>query len=173
MTFEEFFEKLELQHFQFHELLKHTEREGNTAPPRALWNNIVPTILVLDRLRECLDVPIYLTSIYRTPAYNKRKKGRKRSLHQAFSAVDFTTDDVSPQQIREILIEWRGQWFQSPVPIKTRPADVPAGQTHWQPLNTRNEDNGDLTFQFKGGIGSYTTYVHLDTRGINDTWKGG
>lgn len=172
MTFEEFFEKLKLQHFQFRELLRHTEREGNTAPPRALWNNIVPTILVLDRLREHLGVPIYLTSTYRAPAYNKQKNGRKRSQHQAFSAVDFKTDDVAPQQIREILKEWRGRWFQSPVPIKTSPANVRAGQTPWKPLNTRNEDNGDLTFQFKGGIGAYTTYVHLDTRGINNTWKG-
>ena len=100
MTFEEFFERLKLQHFQFRELLRHTEREGNTAPPRSLWNNIVPTILVLDRLREHLGVPIYLTSTYRAPAYNKQKNGRKRSQHQAFSAVDFTADAVAPQQNR-------------------------------------------------------------------------
>lgn len=172
MIFEEFFERLDLQHFRFHELLKHTECEGNTEPPRPLWDNIVPTILVLDKLREHLNVPIYLTSTYRAPAYNKRKNGRKRSLHQAFSAVDFKADNVSPQRISEILKEWRGQWFQSPVPIETSPANVPAGQTHWQPLNTRNEDNTGFAFQFKGGIGSYTTYVHIDTRGINNTWKG-
>ena len=172
MTFEEFFARLELQHFKFHELLKHTEREGNTEPPRSLWDNIVPTILVLDKLREHLNVPIYLTSTYRAPAYNKRKNGRKRSLHQAFSAVDFKADNVSPQEVSNILKEWRGQWFQSPVPIETRPANVPAGQTPWQPLNTRNEDNSGCTFQFKGGIGTYTTYVHIDTRGISSTWNG-
>lgn len=173
MIFEEFFATLELQHFKFHELLKHTEREGNTEPPRHLWDNIVPTILVLDKLREHLNVPICLTSIYRTPAYNKQKKGRKRSLHQAFSAADFKASDVPPQRVSEILKEWRGQWFQSPVRIETRPADVPAGQTHWQPLNTGNADDRDFTFEFKGGIGTYTTYVHIDTRGMNNTWKGG
>ena len=173
MIFEEFFARLELQHFKFHELLKHTECEGNTEPPRHLWDNIVPTILVLDKLREHLNVPICLTSIYRTPAYNKQKKGRKRSLHQAFSAADFKASDVPPQRVSEILKAWRGQWFQSPVPIETRPADVPAGQTHWHPLNTGNADDRDFTFQFKGGIGTYTTYVHIDTRGMNNTWKGG
>ena len=57
MIFEEFFATLELQHFKFHELLKHTDREGNTEPPRSLWDNIVPTILVLDKSRAHLGVP--------------------------------------------------------------------------------------------------------------------
>ena len=133
---------------------------------------MVPTILVLDKLRAHLGVPIYLTSIYRALAYNKQKKGRERSLHQAFSATDFKAADISPQHVSEILKEWRGEWFDSPVPIETQTVQVPAGQTDWQPLNVCSEDTGDPKFQFKGGIGRYTTYVHIDTRGINRTWNG-
>ncbi len=170
--FNNFIATLELQHFQANELLIGTGEELNEIPPRNMWGNIVPTILILDRLRADLDVPIHLTSVYRAPAYNHLKKGRPRSQHQAFSAADFCAEGVSSERTCEILRQWQGQWFTSPVAIecnRTR-VEVPAGNVPYMPLNER-ENNGGCEFQFNGGIGRYATYVHIDTRGRNGFWS--
>ena len=171
MTFEEFIENLQLRYFKPHELLVSTEKPGNTKPPREMWGNIVPTLLILDKLRAHLETPIYLCSVYRAPDYNKKVGGVPCSQHQAFSAVDFRAKGVSPEEICKVLKEWRGQWFKSHVPIeaeRTR-VRVPSGDVPYTPLNER-EDNGQYEFQFKGGIGCYSTYVHVDTRGTNPCW---
>lgn len=169
MTFENFIAKLELKHFKPHELLIYTERERNERPPRLRWGNIVPTILILDRLREHLGVPICLTSVYRTPAYNATlRKAARLSQHQAFVAADISARGIYPRDVCEILMQWRDQWFKSPVPIeqnRTR-VEVPAGKIPYVPLNER-ESSGVFKFQFKGYIYYGETYVHIDTRGFN------
>lgn len=175
MNFENFVATLNLRHFQPNELLVATTNEDNEAPPEQMWGNIVPTILILDRLRHFLGVPVHLISVYRAPAYNAREDigGRSLSLHQAFSAADIwagTSDaPVSPRTLHEILDVWRDQWFQSPVQINTAPVNVPAGQTPHEPLNVR-ETNEGFEFQFRGGLSRYKTFVHIDTRGINADW---
>ena len=175
MNFENFVATLNLQHFQPSELLINTACEGNTQPPRSMWGNIVPTVLILDRLRHFLGVPVHLISVYRAPAYNARKDvgGRPLSLHQAFSAADIWAGTsgapVSPRTLYEKLYGWRDQWFQSPVQINTAPVNVPAGQTPHEPLNVR-ETNVGREFQFRGGLNAYETFVHIDTRGINADW---
>ena len=73
MNFENFVATLNLRHFQPNELLVATTNEDNEAPPEQMWGNIVPTILILDRLRHFLGVPVHLKSVYRAPAYNARK----------------------------------------------------------------------------------------------------
>ena len=171
MNFENFVATLNLRHFQPSELLVATERDLNTEPPEVLWRNIVPTILILDRLREFLGVPVHLISVYRAPDYNAREDvgGSLFSLHQAFSAADIWVGTaeapVSPQTIHEVLDVWRDQWFQAPVQIDT----APAGNTPHNPLNVR-ENNGVREFQFKGGLSQYETFVHIDTRGSNANW---
>lgn len=176
MNFENFVSTLNLGHFQPNELMVATENVRNnvrnTEPPQALWGNIVPTILILDRLREFLEVPVHLKSVYRAPDYNATiKKAAPRSLHQAFAAADIwvgrsTDNRVTPQTISEILRLWRNQWFQSPVPIETAPVEVPRGWTPHAPLNVREAD-GIHEFEFQGGIFRYDNFVHIDTRGIN------
>ena len=97
MNFEDFVAELNLSHFKPKELLKHTERDKNERPPDTMWGNIVPTILILDKLREHLEVPIYLTSVYRTPEYNATlRKAARLSQHQAFAATDISAKDVPP-----------------------------------------------------------------------------
>lgn len=176
MNFENFVAPLNLRHFQPNELMVATENVRNnvrnTEPPQALWGNIVPTILILDRLREFLGVPVHLKSVYRAPTYNATiENAAPRSLHQAFAAADIwvgrpTENPVTPRTIYEILRLWRNQWFQSPVQIKTAPVEVPRGWTPHAPLNVREAD-GIHEFEFQGGIFRYDNFVHIDTRGIN------
>ena len=66
-----------LKHFSAGELLVKGSKHGNpgnpayglnTDPPKQLWDNIVPTVRLLDRLRDALGAPINFTSVYRSPA---------------------------------------------------------------------------------------------------------
>lgn len=139
-----FVERLGLKHFSAAELLVMGHQHANPGspafglnrrPPRALWANIAPTVLVLDRLRDRLGVPIVTLSAYRSPAYNRCIAGAKASQHTQFRAVDFLCRGAS------------------------RPAD-------WARVLRRMRADG----LFKGGIGTYASFVHLDTRGHDADW---
>lgn len=79
----------------------------NTDPPRELWARILPTLRVLSRLRAELGVPISLTSIYRSPAYNSAIGGASQSFHKEFRACDFQTPKGTPKQWAEALHRMR------------------------------------------------------------------
>ena len=173
MSFADFIGQLNLRYFEPSELLVNTENLDNTLPPREMWNNIAPTILVIDRLRHCLGLPVHLSSVYRAPVYNSREDvgGVPLSQHQAFAAADISipaldAKGVSLKAIAEFLKLWQDQWFDSPVPIETQQITVPAGGVPHAPLNTR-EAEGIHTFQFSGYIIYGGSYIHIDTRGIN------
>ena len=61
-------------------------------PDKLLWN-ILPTIRVLQVLRNKFDKPIIINSTYRSLSYNKIVGGSKNSLHLEFNAIDFTVKD--------------------------------------------------------------------------------
>jgi|GEM_PF-891690 len=92
--FQAFFEaKLPgVQNFAYHEFLvkggSNKTLKLNTDPPERLWANILPLVPVLDRLRTDIGVPVVLTSVYRSPAYNAKIGGASRSQHMAFTAAD-------------------------------------------------------------------------------------
>lgn len=104
----------------------------NRKPSPDLWENIVPTAKVLDRLRELMGAPIATLSAYRTPEYNAAIGGARSSQHMTFRAVDFI------------------------VKSNSGPAD-------WASALRQLRSEG----LFKGGIGTYSGFVHLDTRGEN------
>src|SRR5574338_1049342 len=104
--------------------------------PEALYQNIVPTIIVLDKLREEIGVPIYINSSYRSPAHNKSVGGSPNSLHMQFNALDFTvTDKTKLKAIYDQLCTWDALHFFKHLP---KPGSM--------------------------GLGIYKTFIHLDTR---------
>jgi hypothetical protein len=138
---------LGLKHFKPYELLvmgsRHSDpdspcRGKNTRPPRKLWENIGPTIKVLDQLRARLGAPIRILNVYRSPAYNACIGGAPQSEHMNFRAVDFMAEGNS------------------------RPAD-------WARLLRSMRDDEGL---FHGGVGLYSSFVHVDTGRTRD-WSGG
>jgi hypothetical protein len=140
----------DLQHFKGSEFTPYWSRTkngvSNSAPPQNLWNNIAKTLAVLQRLRDEMEASITLTSTYRDPDYNAAVGGEPNSLHKKFKAIDFVCAKGTPAQWASKLKSYRGDTF-------INPADK-------QP------------FQFRGGIGRYGTFVHVDTRGVDKDWTG-
>ena len=110
-TFTAWFGKRGFRHFGAGEFTSYfaAVRKGvrNSAPPRGLWNNIVPTLRIVDDLRESFGKPCRILSSYRAPAYNKTVGGAPLSQHLEFKALDITIDGISPQLVYDRLIEWR------------------------------------------------------------------
>lgn len=144
---ERFIDRLGLRHFKGKEFTPYWSRKrgsvSNTVPPESLWQNIVPTMIVLDEVREVVGKRITLTSTYRSPAYNRAVGGEPMSFHMRFMAVDFQSS-VSPTVLAKAAKLLRGKKFQLP---------GNAGE-----------------FVFRGGIGVYPTFVHIDTRGRDANW---
>ena len=105
----------------------------NTDPPAALWPNMETTAKVLQEARNRLKSPIRLTSIFRSPAYNKRIGGVSNSTHCVFNATDLVC--AQPASLYLVLLDLRREGA------------------------------------FKGGLGLYRSFVHLDSRGHNATWR--
>ena len=102
----------------------------NHVPASALWPNIIPTLAVLDRLRD-LCGRLSLTSVYRTIPYNKAIGGASQSFHTKFIAADV-------------------------IPLDNGVAYLASRAKHLRESGV-----------FKGGIGIYPNFVHIDARGYN------
>ncbi|GAB3307601.1 D-Ala-D-Ala carboxypeptidase family metallohydrolase [Hymenobacter tenuis] len=150
--FERFIDNLKLAHFRGREFTPYWSRISggvkNSLPPKELWPNIVPTLVVLNALRAQLQAPVLLTSTYRSPAYNRAVGGEPKSFHQTFQAIDFTCTVGSPCRWAGLLRQLRNTAFTNPLTGKP--------------------------FTFQGGIGIYRrkNFVHLDTRGYRADWYG-
>jgi uncharacterized protein YcbK (DUF882 family) len=101
--YEAFLAGLQLRHFSPQEITRYGaatrsgERNGLPEDPE-LWENLVPPLWVVDQLRESINLPIRLTSLWRSPAYNKAVGGSSGSFHMKNSAIDFQVDGMSPLQ---------------------------------------------------------------------------
>ena len=162
--------RLGLKHFGYQELLTRTTWKNkfgtkNSKPPMRLWDNIIPTVIVLDALRAELGKSISLQSVYRSEAYNQASSdsskgytGRaKTSQHMAFSAVDFIVSGMACTKVATILLFERKA-------EKVSAGTIPFGELprHWHvwPIG--------VWFSFKGFIKAYPSenFTHLDTRGL-------
>jgi len=111
---------------------------GRNIPEQLLWN-ILPTIRVLQNLRSKYDKPIFINSSYRSPAYNKLVRGKKKSLHLDFNAIDFTV--VKKEDLESLYLQ----------------LDIWDKEHHFKFL----PKSGSM------GLGLYENrFVHLDTRRV-------
>jgi N-acetylmuramoyl-L-alanine amidase len=110
-TFSEWFVAQKFRHFGAGEFTSYFNRERNgvknSPPPRKLWKNIIPTLRIVDELRESFGKPCRVLSSYRAPDYNRAVGGAPLSQHKEFTALDITVDGVSPQRVYDRLLEWR------------------------------------------------------------------
>ncbi|MDP5172655.1 MAG: D-Ala-D-Ala carboxypeptidase family metallohydrolase [Bacteroidia bacterium] len=173
--FKEFFSSLGLKYFAYYEILTGLGRVNsgvtNEGPPKEIWHNIGPTVIVLDNLREHFGVPITINSAYRSPKYNPLIGGAKTSQHMGFVAIDINVRGIHPTVVADQLLAWQAQdkWFSSPIELKPVDVRVPAGTVPRTDLKTRVKD-GKFEFLYKGGVGYYSTFTHMDTRGVKVSW---
>lgn len=99
-------------HFSLDEMT-HTEQRGldNTCPPE-LMPQLRETALMMERIRGALsaargrDIPVIVTSAYRSPAVNKAVGGSQNSDHMQALAVDFKAPAFgSPYQVSKFLAQ--------------------------------------------------------------------
>ena len=149
---EAYIDGLGLQYFEGREFTPYWSRTcgniSNSPPPRDLWKNIAPTLAVLERLRGEIGAAIIITSSYRDPDYNASScvGGVSNSQHRQFKAIDFVALGETPSSWAAKLRDYRGQQFTNP--------------------------HDGSSFSFRGGIGTYSTFVHIDTRGSDADWTG-
>ena len=110
-TFIEWFAAQKFRHFGASEFTSYFARERNgvknSPPPRKLWKHIVPTLRIVDDLRDSFGKPCRILSYYRSPDYNRAVGGAPLSQHKEFTALDIAFDGISPQRVYDRLIEWR------------------------------------------------------------------
>lgn len=94
---------------RLHKRVKHGAK--NAYPPRAKWGNIVPTLRIVDDLRDAIG-PIMITSAYRSKAYNDAVGSNDASQHRQFTALDIIPLDAAVHEAHKVLAEWRkqGKW---------------------------------------------------------------
>lgn len=113
IPFTEWFESEGFRHFSAGEFTSYfaAQRKGvrNRVPSRPLWKNLVPTLRIVDDLREYFGRPCRILSSYRSPEYNRAVGGAPLSQHLRFNALDITFDGVSPVRVHAILRMWRDQ----------------------------------------------------------------
>lgn len=144
---DDFIDRFEFEHFKGSELSSYASRQRggvkNSLPHESLWSNIIPTLVVANELRKKVG-PIEITSAYRSPAYNSAVGGEPGSFHMKFMALDLIPKDVNPVTLAREAKKLRGKTFKIP--------------------------KSNISFVFKGGIGAYKTFVHIDCRDYEANW---
>lgn len=145
---EQFIDRLGLRYFKGKELTPYWSRNRggvkNSVPAQNLWHRIPLTLYVLDELRHRLGYGVTITSSYRSPAYNAAVGGEPNSFHMRFMAIDLQGAQGSPEEWHEMAKSLRGEKF--------------------------NTGENGQKFVFRGGIGLYKTFIHIDTRKEEANW---
>jgi hypothetical protein len=83
-------------------------REQYQLPPRELWEQMIPTLKVLEKLQERnILTDFEITSSYRDPELNSCAGGSLGSKHIHNAAIDIRlSDEISQVQIREKLCDF-------------------------------------------------------------------
>ena len=78
--------------------------KDGTDVPEELLDNVQLLAENLQKLRDRLGAPITVMSAYRSPAYNRRVGGVKRSQHLLATAADIKVRNHSPADVQGIVI---------------------------------------------------------------------
>lgn len=91
------------EHFSLAEATVTSQKVDNTPTPTHLVN-IKKTAAQLEKVREaCGNVPLTITSFYRSVALNNAVGGSKTSAHSMGYAVDFKTSSLTVAEVCEMV----------------------------------------------------------------------
>lgn len=145
MTYNEWLNSLDLKYFAASEI---NPGEEDRLPPFDQWKNIVKTLTWAEHLRERCG-RLRINSAYRSHELNTRVGGKKQSLHLRNMALDLTPLDTTATVLNKWALASRGDWV-------AHPALEKIGLKRWQIM---------------GGIGAYSSFIHIDCRAFNATWS--
>lgn len=78
-------------------------RDGSDVPGE-LMDNVSELAKNLQVLREHVSKPVSIISGYRSPTYNKKIGGARRSQHMSAKAADIKIKDLTPAEIKDIIV---------------------------------------------------------------------
>ena len=78
-------------------------RDG-TGVPDELMDNLMALVENLQVIRDHIDRPMHIISGYRTPKYNRKIGGARKSQHMKAKAADIIVKNLKPAELREIII---------------------------------------------------------------------
>lgn len=77
--------------------------KDGTPVPGELLGNVEKLAENLQVLRDYLGEAVHVTSGYRTPTYNAKVGGKKKSQHLLAKAADITVKSKTPKQLHAII----------------------------------------------------------------------
>jgi len=76
----------------------------NQPAPKQYWHNFILTLKAMEELRSAMGGhPLYVTSGYRCPKYNRACGGVPNSQHLYCRAVDFYSAHAQPHELADML----------------------------------------------------------------------
>lgn len=85
--------------------LKEFRCKDGTDVPEDLMDNVKKLAKNLQVLRDHIQKPITIISGYRTPEYNKKCGGVKRSQHLLAKAADIVVSGMTSLEVRDTIIQ--------------------------------------------------------------------
>lgn len=79
--------------------------KDGTDVPEDLMDNVVLLCENLQVLRDHIKKPIRVISGYRSPKYNRRIGGARRSQHMTAKAADIKVKGMSPAEVKEVIVQ--------------------------------------------------------------------
>ena len=79
--------------------------KDGTDVPDEFMSNVRQLCMNLQTLRDYIDKPIIVISGYRSPEYNKKIGGAKKSQHMLAKAADIIVSGMTSLEIRDIIIK--------------------------------------------------------------------
>ena len=79
-------------------------RDGSQVPQEYMYN-VTKLCENLQVLREHINKPIIVISGYRSPEYNTKIKGAKKSQHMLAKAADIVVPGMTSLEVRNIILE--------------------------------------------------------------------
>ena len=78
-------------------------RDGSDTPEE-LMENLKELVENLQIIRDHIEKPMRIISGYRSPKYNTKIGGARKSQHMKAKAADIVVKDLKPAELREIII---------------------------------------------------------------------
>lgn len=83
--------------------LKEFQCRDGTPVPEDMCDNVAELAKNLQVIRDTICKPMIIISGYRSPEYNTKIDGAKRSQHLLAKAADIVVPDMEPSELKEVI----------------------------------------------------------------------